>query len=178
MGGGNSFVLSLPFSFQMGVKRASPGADEGKSIFDVDLSDEVVEKLQAAKKDVLRVELANGTCIFLHVAFRRLDADEVFSLVCFLDCVPYTLHSNTPLTFARTLERASIKRLIPVFEKRRELIKSIPKFWPVALMNNAATAVHIQHADDQKALGYLEDIWVTRSEAEHRAFVIEFVSVS
>ena len=48
----------------------------------------------------------------------------------------------------------------------------------VALMNNAATAVHIQHADDQKALGYLEDIWVTRSEAEHRAFVIEFVSVS
>ena len=65
MGGGNSFVLSLPFSFQMGVKRASPGADEGKSIFDVDLSDEVVEKLQAAKKDVLRVELANGTCIFL-----------------------------------------------------------------------------------------------------------------
>ena len=48
----------------MGVKRASPGAEQEKSLFEVDIPDEVVEKLQNAQKEVLRVELANGTHTF------------------------------------------------------------------------------------------------------------------
>ena len=73
-------------------------------------------------------------------------------------------------------EREAVKRLYPVFEKRRELIKTIPKFWGVAFMNNHALAMHVQHTDDQKALTYLEDVWVIRDDDEHRAFILELVS--
>ena len=44
----------------MGVKRASPGAEDQKSLFEVDVPDEVVAKLEEAKKELSRVELANG----------------------------------------------------------------------------------------------------------------------
>lgn len=73
-------------------------------------------------------------------------------------------------------ERASNKILEPVFKRRREAVKDIPKFWPVALMNSTL-ATFIQADDDIKALSALEDVWVQRDPTESRVFTIEFVSV-
>ncbi|KAF8898431.1 hypothetical protein BD779DRAFT_1483917 [Infundibulicybe gibba] len=72
------------------------------------------------------------------------------------------------------LERQAQMKLAGVYEKRRQVIKSIPKFWPVALMNNSRFAFHVQHGADQLALSYLEDLWVARDPAEPRCYSIEF----
>ncbi|KAG6889373.1 hypothetical protein C0995_001438 [Termitomyces sp. Mi166 len=72
------------------------------------------------------------------------------------------------------LERASLKKLVPAYQKRREIVKTIPKFWPVALMNHSLFAFHVQHSADQLALSYLEDVWVERDPAEPRCYTIEF----
>ena len=63
----------------------------------------------------------------------------------------------------------------PFYEKRREVIKTISNFWPVAMMNNSTLACYIQHSADKTALSYLEDIWVEKDAKEHRCFTIEFV---
>lgn len=57
------------------------------------------------------------------------------------------------------------------------VLKEIPKFWPVALMNSEIFSFHAVHQDDQHALSYLEDLWIVRDPAESRAFTLEFVSV-
>ena len=67
--------------------------------------------------------------------------------------------------------------MAPVFEKRRAVLKAINKFWPVALMNHPMIAMQIQHASDQAALSYLEDVWIVRDSVESRCFTLEFVSV-
>jgi len=72
------------------------------------------------------------------------------------------------------LERQAQAYLRPLYEKRRQVIKSIPNFWPVAMMNNSTLAYHIQHNADQTALSYLEDVWVEKDVKEHRCFTIEF----
>ncbi|RDB29109.1 Protein SET [Hypsizygus marmoreus] len=72
------------------------------------------------------------------------------------------------------LERNAQKKLVPVYEKRRQVIKTIPKFWPIALMNHSLFAYHVQHSADQLALSYLEDVWVVRDPAEPRCYTIEF----
>ena len=66
--------------------------------------------------------------------------------------------------------------MLGVYEKRRQTAKAIPKFWPVALMNNSLFALHAQHNADQVALSYLEDLWITRDPVESRCFTLEFVS--
>ena len=68
-----------------------------------------------------------------------------------------------------------MKRLKPIYKKRREVVKTIPKFWAVAMVNNRELAPQVQHADDQKALAALEDLWVEHDPVEPRAFTIEFV---
>ena len=65
---------------------------------------------------------------------------------------------------------------MPVYEKRRAVVKAINKFWPVALMNHHMFALNAQHASDQAALSYLEDLWLVRDPAESRCFTLEFVS--
>jgi len=72
------------------------------------------------------------------------------------------------------LERAAQKKLIPVYEKRREVVKSIPMFWTVALFNHNLFSLSAQHNADQTALGYLEDVWVARDPKEPRCYSIEF----
>lgn len=66
--------------------------------------------------------------------------------------------------------------MTPVYEKRRAIVKAINKFWPVALMNHPLIGMHAQHASDQAALSYLEDLWLVRDTAESRCFTLEFVS--
>jgi len=72
------------------------------------------------------------------------------------------------------LERNAQMALVPAYEKRRQVIQSIPKFWPIALMNHSLFAYHVQHSADQLALSYLEDVWVVRDPAEPRCYTIEF----
>ncbi|KAK0208445.1 hypothetical protein DFS33DRAFT_445049 [Desarmillaria ectypa] len=72
------------------------------------------------------------------------------------------------------VESETAKRQLPLWEKRRETLKSIPKFWPVALMNHVGFGIHVQHNSDQLALTYLEDVWLTRDPKEFRAFTLEF----
>ncbi|GLB36460.1 putative nucleosome assembly protein (NAP) family protein [Lyophyllum shimeji] len=72
------------------------------------------------------------------------------------------------------LERNAQAKLLPAYEKRRQVISSIPKFWPIALMNHSLFAYHVQHSADQLALSYLEDLWVNRDPVEPRCYTIEF----
>ena len=74
-------------------------------------------------------------------------------------------------------ERRAQEKMVPVYEKRRAVVKAINKFWPVALMNHDLLAVHAQHNADQAALSYLEDLWLVRDPVESRCFTLEFVSV-
>lgn len=114
----------------VGTKRASPGAEDEKSLQNAELSDEDAKKLEGIQRDLARAELV--------------------------------------------LERQAQAYLRPLYEKRRQVIKSIPKFWPVAMMNNSTLACYIQHNTDKTALSYLEDIWVEKDPKEHRCFTIEF----
>lgn len=63
-----------------------------------------------------------------------------------------------------------------MYETRREVAKTIPNFWPVALLHHSLFGYHAQHNADQTALGFLEDVWVEKDPNEHRCFTIEFVS--
>ncbi|KAI0343987.1 hypothetical protein BDW22DRAFT_1327620 [Trametopsis cervina] len=71
------------------------------------------------------------------------------------------------------LERRAIETLAPKYAARREVLKAIPKFWAVALMNSPMFSIHAQHHADQAALSYLEDLWLVRDPAETRVFTIE-----
>jgi len=64
--------------------------------------------------------------------------------------------------------------LTPVYLQRREVLKSIPKFWPVALLKHSMFALHAQHDADRVALSYLEDLWVHRDSCEPKVFILEF----
>ncbi|KAJ8517024.1 hypothetical protein ONZ45_g5713 [Pleurotus djamor] len=72
------------------------------------------------------------------------------------------------------LERVAQQKLSVAYAKRREVVKTIPKFWPVAFMNNDLIAVYAQHGSDQLALSYLEDFWVNRDKDEPRCYTLEF----
>jgi len=72
------------------------------------------------------------------------------------------------------LERRAQEALTPVYEKRREALKKIDKFWPVALMRNSVVGFSAQHDADRLALSYLEDVWVVRDVHEPKVFTLEF----
>ena len=74
-------------------------------------------------------------------------------------------------------ERRAQATLTPVYQNRREVLKTIKLFWPVALMNHEMIGVHAQHNADQAALSYLEDVWLVRDPVESRCFTLEFVSI-
>jgi len=72
------------------------------------------------------------------------------------------------------VELLSQEKHAPVWEKRREVLKAIPRFWLVALMNHSMFEIYLAHAQDQAALSYLDDVWITRNPEERRCFTIEF----
>ena len=67
--------------------------------------------------------------------------------------------------------------MTPFYKKRREIVKSIPKFWPIALFRNSFLHQDLHLEDDQKILDYLNDVWVIRDPVEPRAFTIDFVNI-
>ena len=73
------------------------------------------------------------------------------------------------------IEYMSQEKYHPFFLKRRETLKSIPKFWPITLLNHPTVAMHTVHHQDQVALSYLEDVWTVRDSKEKRCFTLEFV---
>jgi template-activating factor I len=72
------------------------------------------------------------------------------------------------------LERKAQVALVPAYEERRAVTKTISKFWPIALMNHQLFGFLAQHKTDQLALSYLEDLWVARDSQEPRCYTIEF----
>jgi len=72
------------------------------------------------------------------------------------------------------LEKRAREALEPYYIKRREILKTIPSFWPKAFRNMSGTAVHLQHQMDLDAVSYLEDVWVVRDKTEPRCFTLEF----
>jgi len=72
------------------------------------------------------------------------------------------------------VELLSQEKHTPVWEKRRQILKAIPRFWPIALLNHPLFAMHAAHTQDQMVLNYLEDMWITRNPEEKRCFTIEF----
>ncbi|PFH46637.1 hypothetical protein AMATHDRAFT_69423 [Amanita thiersii Skay4041] len=72
------------------------------------------------------------------------------------------------------LERQAQLKLVSVYQKRREVVRTLNKFWAVALMNHPLISFNVQHNADQSALSYLEDLWVERDKQEPRCFTIEF----
>jgi hypothetical protein len=72
-------------------------------------------------------------------------------------------------------ERRAQEQLTPVYQQRREALKSITKFWPVALLKHSLFALQAQHDADRLALSYLEDVWVVRDPREPKVFTLEFV---
>ena len=137
----------------MGRKRASPGADTEKNpLGEVELSDAQSEKLEKISDESSRVDIALGT---------RRFAPKWIVLHLMWGCVP--------------IEFLTQEKYAPFLQKRREVLKSIPKFWPIALLNHPTVSIHIAHHQDQVALGYLEDVWLVRDPQEKRCFTLEFV---
>jgi hypothetical protein len=79
------------------------------------------------------------------------------------------------ITYGLPSERRAQEQLTPVYQQRREALKSVPKFWPVALLKHSLFAVQTQHEADRLALSYLEDVWVVRDPREPKVFTLEFV---
>lgn len=81
--------------------------------------------------------------------------------------------------FVMADEFASMYKIIPFYEKRREKLKSIPNFWTTVLQNDAMfVTVYGNHPEDYEAMKYLEDVWVSRHRPDPRAYTLEFVSTS
>lgn len=138
---------------EMGRKRASPGVDTEKNPFgDVELSEAHGEKLEKICEEAKRVDIFLGT--------RRPPPTYIA-----LYLMPY----RAPVEFL------SLERFDPFLLKRREILKSIPRFWPVALSNHPSVSIYAVHHQDQVALSYLEDVWLGRDPKEKRCFTLEFV---
>lgn len=73
------------------------------------------------------------------------------------------------------LEKKHIEVMQPYFERRREIVKTIPDFWSKALLNMHTISMYLQHEMDQDAIKYLEDVWIVRDPVEPRCCIIEFV---
>jgi Nucleosome assembly protein (NAP) len=79
------------------------------------------------------------------------------------------------ITYRLPAERRAQEQLTPVYQQRREALKGVPKFWPVALLKHSLFALQAQHDADRLALSYLEDVWVVRDPREPKVFTLEFV---
>ncbi|QRV99502.1 Nucleosome assembly protein (NAP) [Ceratobasidium sp. AG-Ba] len=72
------------------------------------------------------------------------------------------------------VDAATIKIMQSVYQKRREAVKTLPRFWGTALAQHDQLAVYMAGPDDLKALTHLSDLWVEYDEVEPRAFTVNF----
>ncbi|KAF9111926.1 hypothetical protein BGX27_004235 [Mortierella sp. AM989] len=83
------------------------------------------------------------------------------------------LEAIVKLTEKAELELA-LKRnelMTPIFEKRREVIAKIPKFWPTVLQMSHAVS-EMSEPRDVPALDHLTDVWVKYDPKDPRLFDI------
>ena len=79
--------------------------------------------------------------------------------------------------FVMADEFASMYKIVPFYEKRREKLKSIPNFWTTVLQNDRVfLSVYGNHPEDSEAMKYLEDVWILRYKPDPRAYTLELVS--
>jgi hypothetical protein len=74
------------------------------------------------------------------------------------------------------IDAATLKIMRPVYEARRAVVKSLPRFWGTALAQHDQLAVYMAGQDDMRALAHITDLWVEYDSIESRAFTIVFVS--
>ncbi|KAG0003110.1 hypothetical protein BGZ80_007727 [Entomortierella chlamydospora] len=92
-----------------------------------------------------------------------------------LEAVQEEIEALAKLTEDAELEIA-LKRnelMTPVFEKRREIIAKIPKFWPTVLQLSDAFSTLIEE-HDLPVLEHLTDVWVKNDPKDARLFDIVF----
>ena len=76
------------------------------------------------------------------------------------------------------VDAATLKIMQPVYEVRREAVKSLPRFWGTALAQHTQLAIYMAGQDDMRALAHLTDLSIEYDAVEPRAFTIIFVSLS
>ena len=116
--------------------------------FEPQLSDKDRKRLDDFKKDIERADLLIG---------------EYSCLFC---C---STSANNPT------EYAEYQRMAPVYEKRKALTRTIPKFWPVALLRHPSIKLEFEKREDMDAIQYLESVDVKRNPRELRSYTIQFV---
>ncbi|KAF9359723.1 hypothetical protein BGX26_011584 [Mortierella sp. AD094] len=92
-----------------------------------------------------------------------------------LEAIQDEIEAIVKLTEKAELEIA-LKRnelMTPVFEKRREVIAKIPKFWPTVLQFSEAMSSLIEE-HDLPVLEHLTDVWVKNDPKDPRPFDIIF----
>ncbi|KAF8984235.1 hypothetical protein BGZ46_008535 [Entomortierella lignicola] len=92
-----------------------------------------------------------------------------------LEAAQAEIEALNELTEKAELELA-LKRnelMVPIYEKRREIIAKIPKFWPTVLQLSDATSELVTEKD-LPALEYLTDVWVEYNSKDPRLFEIIF----
>ncbi|KAG8903140.1 hypothetical protein FRB99_003683 [Tulasnella sp. 403] len=72
------------------------------------------------------------------------------------------------------IDREAEARFKPIYEKRRDTLAKIDKFWPIAIGKHPELDAYIQINEDQQALSHLKDVNVIRDPKETRAFILEF----
>ncbi|THH30335.1 hypothetical protein EUX98_g3845 [Antrodiella citrinella] len=72
------------------------------------------------------------------------------------------------------LEFDEYKKMAPVYERRKALTKTIPKFWPVALLRHPSVKLEFEKREDVDAIQYLEHVDIKRDPKEPRAYTLEF----
>ncbi|KAG8699684.1 hypothetical protein FRC09_006459 [Ceratobasidium sp. 395] len=95
---------------------------------------------------------------------------ELDILCCASMLTPIAVHERAEIA----VDVATNKILQTAYQKRREAVKALPRFWGTALAQHDQLAVLISGQDDMKALSHLTDLWVEHGSTEHRAFTIFF----
>lgn len=94
-------------------------------------------------------------------------------LRCFWALTGSLVHERAEIA----VDAATLKIMQPVYEARREAVKSLPRFWGTALAQHSQLAILMAGQDDMRALAHLTDLSVQYDPVEPRAFTIIFVSV-
>ncbi|KAF8604430.1 hypothetical protein BDV93DRAFT_440861 [Ceratobasidium sp. AG-I] len=91
-------------------------------------------------------------------------------LQCHLTLTSSSVHERAEIA----VDAATLKIMRPVYEARREAVKSLPRFWGTALAQHAQLAVYMAGQDDMRALAHLTDLSIDYDTVETRAFTLIF----
>jgi hypothetical protein len=143
---------------KMSKEFVTPDAEAWREIApfrDVNIEEVEAEILRAAHDNIQRVEIMIRASSFLYISLPRRAKLR---------------GSNVPHT-----ERQTQELLNRAYVKRREALRKIDKFWPVALTRRCYIVLSQLDPLDLYAPSYVEDVGVVRDKLEPRIFTTEFV---